>query len=303
MIAAFKPKTNPFTFQLRRNPRHKGHGRLLETFVFDSACHQVEDCLKALIRLYRLQRIRPPKHDFEPSNPPVKLSHDGLDFVSGTLIHLKDDDPMNLPGGLYGIGNMMAFDESSGETIMFGEHVELSYQSSAPDLNATVIGSPVPMGGIPEVESTPDLQEPPAFSGQVPPGPVEQPVVSAPQEKKEQHAHLDPGWLRVLLVLCCLLVLGGYLFDKMNLYCTLALQANLCAWRNRRPNCGLAAQTEGADPCGQLLLGLPQSLYDSRNHIPQFEAVVPESGQDAGPEPGILGALPYPANRGYREDT
>jgi len=106
-----------------------------------------------------------------------------------------------------------------GEMIMFGEHVELSYESTAPDLNATVVGGPVPMGYTPPVEPTPTFQEPIAFSGQVPPGPIEPAVTPAPSEKKSSRTWILAG-CGCLLVLCCLLGVGGYLFDKFNLYCT-----------------------------------------------------------------------------------
>ncbi len=107
-----------------------------------------------------------------------------------------------------------------GETFRFGEHVELSYESTAPDLNATMIGGPVPMGFTPEVEPVPAFQEPPAFSGQVPPGPVEQPVIPAPAEKKSSARTWLLAGCGCLIVLCCLLAVGSWLFDTMNLYCT-----------------------------------------------------------------------------------
>jgi predicted component of type VI protein secretion system len=108
-----------------------------------------------------------------------------------------------------------------GETIRFGEHVELSYESTAPDLNATMVGGPVPMAYTPASvpEPVPAFQETPVFSGQVPPGPVEQPVVPAPQEKKTSTTWLLAG-CGCLLVVCCLLAAGSILFDYLNLYCT-----------------------------------------------------------------------------------
>jgi hypothetical protein len=33
-----------------------------------------------------------------------------LDLVAGTLIHLEDDDTMDLPGNFNGIGNVLSFD-------------------------------------------------------------------------------------------------------------------------------------------------------------------------------------------------
>jgi predicted component of type VI protein secretion system len=108
----------------------------------------------------------------------------------------------------------------SGETIRFGEHVELIYEGSAPDLNATVVGGPIPTSFTPAEEPAPVYTEPPAFSGQVPPGPEEQSVVPAPQEKKSSTTTWLLAGCGCLLVLCCLVALGSYLFDYLNLYCT-----------------------------------------------------------------------------------
>lgn len=107
-----------------------------------------------------------------------------------------------------------------GELIMLGEHVELSYESTAPDLNATVMSGPVPMGYPTPLEPTPALEEAPAFSGQVPPGPLEQPVTPAEAEKKSNTRTWIFAGCGCLLVLCCLLGVGGYLFDRFSLYCT-----------------------------------------------------------------------------------
>lgn len=106
-----------------------------------------------------------------------------------------------------------------GETIMFGEHVELSYEGTAPDLNATMVGGPVPASFAPPVESAPTFLETPSFSGQVPLGPVEEPVAPASQEKKSKTTWLLAG-CGCLLVLCCLVSAGAILFDSLNLYCT-----------------------------------------------------------------------------------
>jgi predicted component of type VI protein secretion system len=107
-----------------------------------------------------------------------------------------------------------------GEVVMFGEHVELTFEAAALDLNATFVGGPA-LVGIPAAPApTPAFQETPAFSGQVPPGPAE-PVDQAavPEPKRKTKTWLLAG-CGCLLVLCCVLGVGAFLFDKFNLYCT-----------------------------------------------------------------------------------
>ena len=107
-----------------------------------------------------------------------------------------------------------------GEIIKFGEHVELTFEGTAPDLNATIIGGPAQIGYPTPLEPMPAFQETPAFSGQVPPGPVEPVVMPALPEKKSKTKTWVLAGCGCLLVACCLLVVGGYIFDSLNLYCT-----------------------------------------------------------------------------------
>jgi predicted component of type VI protein secretion system len=107
-----------------------------------------------------------------------------------------------------------------GEVVMFGEHVELTFEAATPDLNATFVGGPALVGTPPAPSHVPAFQEAPAFSGQVPPGPVEpeeSPPVSEPKKKTKTWLLAGCG---CLLVLCCVLGVGGYIFDSLNLYCT-----------------------------------------------------------------------------------
>jgi hypothetical protein len=39
----------------------------------------------------------------------VELSHDGLDFVPGMLLHLQDNDTMDFAGYFDGIGHVIGF--------------------------------------------------------------------------------------------------------------------------------------------------------------------------------------------------
>jgi hypothetical protein len=114
-----------------------------------------------------------------------------------------------------------------GETIMFGENVSLSFEAVA-DENATLQSTPpVPPAPPPPVRRPAPppppvmpLAQPPAYSGQVPPGPA---VPYYPEAEPEGNKR-NRTWLwvgcGVLLVLLCIVVAAGFAFDSLNLYCT-----------------------------------------------------------------------------------
>lgn len=107
-----------------------------------------------------------------------------------------------------------------GEIVMFGEHVELAFEVAALDMNATFVAGPAQVGIPAAPAPTPAFQETPAFSGQVPPGPAESAEeAAAPAPKSKTKTWLLAG-CGCLLVLCCVLAVGGYVFDSLNLYCT-----------------------------------------------------------------------------------
>jgi hypothetical protein len=51
-----------------------------------------------------------------------------LDLVAGTLIHLEDDDTMDLPGNFNGIGNVLSFDD---QILSRGGRISLEKQATA----------------------------------------------------------------------------------------------------------------------------------------------------------------------------
>jgi hypothetical protein len=152
----------------------------------------------------------------------------------------------------------------SGETIMLGEKINLGYEPSAYDPNATLVGgalsgqpappaskdtyrvtpseenvytpppqqAPYPASPPPPIPRTEAVSDyPPAYSGQVPPGPAE-PYVPADEpyaqsydmgeeeEKGRSNRNLIIAGCGCLLVLVCVCVIAAYAFDSANLYCT-----------------------------------------------------------------------------------
>jgi predicted component of type VI protein secretion system len=132
-----------------------------------------------------------------------------------------------------------------GEMVLLGENVSLSYQQ-AYDPDATVASSlgATPPAGMPlasaaaapvqpapapqPVYSPPStMMEPqpvqaapqPVYSGVIPASP--QPIY---EEEEEQTGSRTRTWIflgcGLLLVMACIVVVGAFIFDAMNLYCT-----------------------------------------------------------------------------------
>lgn len=130
----------------------------------------------------------------------------------------------------------------SGEQVMLGDRVAFSYEAMQFDPNATLVSgaqaAPAapqetykvtpPAEYVPPTEPTPSAAEvPPAYSGQVPPGP--EPYAPAdepytPTYEYEEEPERSRTWMYivggcVLLFVC--VCLGGFaVFDTMDLYCT-----------------------------------------------------------------------------------
>jgi pSer/pThr/pTyr-binding forkhead associated (FHA) protein len=111
-----------------------------------------------------------------------------------------------------------------GETVMLGENVSLLFEAGF-DSDATVVSTPVqpPTYSAPVQRETfipPPVQEPtPAYSGQIPAGPAE-PYFEPGIEPKKSNRNLLIAGCGCLLILLCVLVVAGVVFDTMNMYCT-----------------------------------------------------------------------------------
>jgi predicted component of type VI protein secretion system len=140
-----------------------------------------------------------------------------------------------------------------GEVVMLGENVTLVFEAAF-DADATMVSSsavgPVPAypaagpyeGGKPTYQAPPPpaYQAPayqpqqapaPAYTGQVPPGPAEEyPEYGEPatEPKKNNRRMLLIG-CGCLVVLCVVVVGGGFLFDYLNLYCKVPLISSFFA--------------------------------------------------------------------------
>lgn len=119
-----------------------------------------------------------------------------------------------------------------GERIQLGEAVTLSYQSTAHDVDATIV---TPSSGFDTVSARPSPaaappprarpaqppppapQPAPAYSGRVPAGPAA--PVGPPVEEKESRPWLWAS-LGCVGVAICLIVVGAVAFDFLDLYCT-----------------------------------------------------------------------------------
>jgi predicted component of type VI protein secretion system len=115
-----------------------------------------------------------------------------------------------------------------GELIMLGENISLGFEGGQVDMNATVIASaPSPRETSSPLTAREGIPEPfrpsvpsPAFSGQVPPGPMEEeyPAAPVPAKKSNTRTWILAGCGCLLLILCCLVV-AFVVVDQMNLYC------------------------------------------------------------------------------------
>jgi hypothetical protein len=112
---------------------------------------------------------------------------------------------------------------------MLGENISLSFEATHCDPNATVMASaPPPRQASPPPTTREEIAEPfrqftppPAYSGQVPPGPVEEFEMppAAPAPKKSNTRTWILAGCGCLLLILCVLVIGGIVFDQMKLYC------------------------------------------------------------------------------------
>lgn len=123
------------------------------------------------------------------------------------------------------------------ELIMLGENVSLVFETSY-EADATVIGAPsqpaisepiqappqssyVPASRPAEIATpSPAAQEVrPTYTSQVPAGPAEPYYEPLPDENRSNRTLILAG-CGCLLVILCLVIASGVIFDQLNLYCT-----------------------------------------------------------------------------------
>jgi hypothetical protein len=120
-----------------------------------------------------------------------------------------------------------------GDMILLGENISITFELLQPDADGTIAVRPRQV----ESRSTPAPaqyqapqqsrqashapQPPPSYSERVPPGPVVDEAPEMPDQAEKRSARRS--WLYAgcgcLIVVICLLAVGAYAFDTLNLYC------------------------------------------------------------------------------------
>jgi predicted component of type VI protein secretion system len=121
----------------------------------------------------------------------------------------------------------------SGDLILFGENVSMSYETALYDADATVIGAPSPIAGAtppapeppaPVHDATPAYQPPPppAYAQPAPPEPVDYQTPAAPKKPSSARNWILAGCGCLLLLVICVAA-AGFAIDSLNLWCKLPL--------------------------------------------------------------------------------
>jgi predicted component of type VI protein secretion system len=120
-----------------------------------------------------------------------------------------------------------------GDMILLGENISITFDLLEPDAAGTIAARPMPIepaaAPAPLQYQTPQQERPalrthqplPSYSGRVPPGPVvdEAPEMPAQTEKRSARRTWLYAGCGCLIVVICLLAVGAYAFDTLNLYC------------------------------------------------------------------------------------
>jgi pSer/pThr/pTyr-binding forkhead associated (FHA) protein len=114
-----------------------------------------------------------------------------------------------------------------GDMILLGENISITFELLQPDEDGTIAVRPRQI----ESRATPapvqyqapqqERQAPPSYAGRVPPGPVIEQAAQIPNQAEKRTTRRS--WLYAgcgcLVVVICLLAVGAYAFDTLNLYC------------------------------------------------------------------------------------
>jgi pSer/pThr/pTyr-binding forkhead associated (FHA) protein len=167
--------------------------------------------------------------DIVLSDPEVSRHHARL-VAQGNSFILEDTGSTN---GTFVNGQRLMGPHMlrSGELILLGENVSLSFEPAQTDLDATMVASNVPsmpaspppprQTYIPPV--SPPRQQGPSFSqapygGGYPGEPEESLLMEDEEDRQRSRTWLYAG-CGCLLVVLCVLVVGAIIFDQMDLYC------------------------------------------------------------------------------------
>jgi hypothetical protein len=178
---------------------------------------------------------RDPSNDIVINDAEVSRKHARLLFQDGSYV-LEDLGSTN---GTYVNGQRLLGPHRlrPGDLVLLGENISMGYEQPVLDEDGTVAVRPrqveTPPAPIPsqytyEQQERPRPQEPlrpsepPAsYSGYVPPGPgaYAVPEVPPPASRFSGRRSWVYAGCGCLIVVLCVLLVGGYAFDSMNLYC------------------------------------------------------------------------------------
>lgn len=158
-------------------------------------------------------------NDIVINDPEVSRKHARIALQAGSYV-IEDMGSTN-GTAVNGMRLMGPHALRPGESINLGENIIVSFDV-AYDVNATLVSTPIPAPVYAPYVQPPVAQQPapqPVYSGQVPPGPAE-PYYPEPETEAPRKI---PTWLIAgcgcLIILLCVIVVGMFAFDYLNLYC------------------------------------------------------------------------------------
>jgi hypothetical protein len=121
-IAADEAKTCASARQSRREIVDDRDCSLFEAPVLARACQHIEGKGRAFDERRVLVRLLSAEQDFQPTYPPVQVSHEALQFGMRAAADIKDDDAVKVTRNLDGIGNLRAAATIGGFVVRIGEN-------------------------------------------------------------------------------------------------------------------------------------------------------------------------------------
>ena len=113
----------------------------------------------------------------------------------------------------------------AGEVVLFGENVSLAFEPGY-DADATMVSSSMQAAPYSTAPAARPVMPPPApaaqpvYSGQIPQGPAEPYYEPLEEPKQKSRTMLYAGIGCLVVLLCLSVVVVGFVFDYLNLYCT-----------------------------------------------------------------------------------
>jgi predicted component of type VI protein secretion system len=174
---------------------------------------------------------RDPSNDIVINEAEVSRKHARL-FLQDEMYVLEDLGSTN--GSFINGQRLMGPQElRPGDMILLGENISITFELFQPDADGTIAVRPRQIESRATAEpaqyqapqqsrqTSHSPQPPPSYSGHVPPGPVVDETPEMPDQVEKRSARRS--WVYAgcgcLIVVICLLAVGAYAFDTLNLYC------------------------------------------------------------------------------------